>query len=101
MVRLLASGTIEHSGSISADGAPSGASGAANYNITLVADAASANVTPGRASSWGVVRTGMDDNETGKGDHRHLGASESAYRFVSIEALMEDFLADVEKRRAK
>ena len=41
------------------------------------------------------------DNETGKGDHRHLGARESAYRFVSIDALIEDFLADVEKRRAK
>ena len=41
------------------------------------------------------------DNETGKGDHRHVGARESPYRFVSVDALVEDFLADVEKRRAK
>jgi len=41
------------------------------------------------------------DNETGKGDHRHAGASESAYAFVSPEKLIEDFLADVRKRRQK
>jgi hypothetical protein len=39
------------------------------------------------------------DNETGKGDHRHLGDRESAYEFVSPEALVADFLADVERRR--
>ena len=41
------------------------------------------------------------DNESGKGDHRHVGVRESPYRFVSLEVLIEDFLADVEKRRAK
>ena len=41
------------------------------------------------------------DNESGKGDHRHAGAIESTYAFVSPESLMEDFLADVRKRRRK
>lgn len=41
------------------------------------------------------------DNETGKGDHRHLDDSESAYEFVSADALVADFLADVEQRRFK
>ena len=41
------------------------------------------------------------DNETGKGDHRHAGARESTYRFVSVDGLIEDFLAEVEKRRTK
>jgi hypothetical protein len=41
------------------------------------------------------------DNETGKGDHRHLGERESAYEFTSVDALIADFLADVEQRRRK
>ena len=41
------------------------------------------------------------DNETGKGDHRHVGARELSYEFVSADVLIDDFLADVEKRRAK
>ncbi len=41
------------------------------------------------------------DNESGKGDHRHAGTVESKYAFVSPESLMEDFLADVRKRRRK
>lgn len=36
------------------------------------------------------------DNERGKGDHRHLGADESPYRFIDIDLLVEDFLRDVE-----
>lgn len=39
------------------------------------------------------------DNERGKGDHRHLGGREQAYRFVSLEKLFDDFLADVAARR--
>lgn len=39
------------------------------------------------------------DNESGKGDHRHLGGREFAYEFVSVEALIADFLADVRSRR--
>jgi hypothetical protein len=39
------------------------------------------------------------DNERGKGDHRHYKDRERAYKFVSIEKLLEDFKADVEKAR--
>ncbi len=39
------------------------------------------------------------DNERGKGDHRHVGRSEEAYRFRTPEKLIEDFLADVAARR--
>jgi hypothetical protein len=35
------------------------------------------------------------DNEAGKGDHRHVGKRQSAYEFVSIEALQVDFWDDV------
>ena len=41
------------------------------------------------------------DNERGKGDHRHLGATESDYSFVSPERLVADFLADVAKARGE
>lgn len=37
------------------------------------------------------------DNERGKGDHKHIGAVETRYKFVSIERLVADFLADVER----
>ena len=33
-------------------------------------------------------------NETGKGDHRHIGGREEAYGFESIEKLLEDFRDD-------
>ena len=39
------------------------------------------------------------DNERGKGDHRHFRGRESAYRFVSVEKLMADFLADIDRIR--
>jgi hypothetical protein len=35
------------------------------------------------------------DNEAGKGDHRHVGTKEMPYVFVSIDQLLDDFLADV------
>ena len=37
------------------------------------------------------------DNERGKGDHRHVGRDESAYRFTTIEQLIDDFRTDVER----
>jgi len=37
------------------------------------------------------------DNERGKGDHKHLGAMETPYKFVSVEKLVADFLADVKR----
>jgi hypothetical protein len=39
------------------------------------------------------------DNETGKSDHRHIGEEEEAYRFTSVEQLIADFTAEIEKRR--
>ncbi len=36
------------------------------------------------------------DNERGKSDHKHVGEMETRYRFVSVEKLVADFLADVE-----
>ena len=35
------------------------------------------------------------DNEDGKGDHRHIGTKEMPYVFVSVDQLLDDFLADV------
>ena len=35
------------------------------------------------------------DNEAGKGDHRHFGGRESAYRFTTPERLLADFQRDI------
>ena len=35
------------------------------------------------------------DNEIGKGDHRHFGAAESAYKFSTPDKLMMDFQNDI------
>ena len=37
------------------------------------------------------------DNETGKGDHRHLGKAEAAYRFSSLDKLFADFERDIRR----
>ncbi len=39
------------------------------------------------------------DNESGKGDHRHINGQETPYVFVSVHKLVADFLADVEAIR--
>lgn len=39
------------------------------------------------------------DNEAGKGDHRHLGATETPYRFETPERLIADFWEDVDRWR--
>ncbi len=39
------------------------------------------------------------DNESGKGDHRHLGELEAPYRFVSLDRLLDDFQRDIEEWR--
>ena len=39
------------------------------------------------------------DNETGKGDHRHIDETETVYAFSSYEKLLMDFWADVEAWR--
>lgn len=38
------------------------------------------------------------DNESGKGDHRHVGdQEEQPYRFVSFDRLLVDFMRDVKR----
>jgi hypothetical protein len=37
------------------------------------------------------------DNERGKGDHRHFGDIEIAYRFQNIDRLLIDFQKDIER----
>ncbi len=41
------------------------------------------------------------DNERGKGDHRHEGDQEMPYTFVSVEQLIQDFKADIERLRGE
>jgi hypothetical protein len=35
------------------------------------------------------------DNEVGKGDHRHFGGIESAYKFTTPDRLLADFQRDI------
>lgn len=37
------------------------------------------------------------DNESGKGDHRHVGETEQVYAFTTPEKLMADFQQDIER----
>ena len=46
----------------------------------------------------GVREVGYD-NERDKGDHRHFQGTETAYVFTSVDRLIEDFWADVERAR--
>lgn len=46
------------------------------------------------------VRVVGFDNERGKGDHCHLDGVERPYTFTSLDQLVEDFIAEVAKRRA-
>lgn len=39
------------------------------------------------------------DNESGKGDHKHVRDEEVKYRFVSIDKLVADFFEDVRRWR--
>jgi len=39
------------------------------------------------------------DNESGKGDHKNVGSREERYRFIDVETLVADFLAEIEKAR--
>jgi hypothetical protein len=45
----------------------------------------------------GGVRVVGYDNERGKGDHRHMAGDEFPYRFVDMQTLVADFMADVER----
>ena len=37
------------------------------------------------------------DNESGKGDHKHVGAQEVPYPFTSLAQLVTDFLDAIDK----
>jgi hypothetical protein len=39
------------------------------------------------------------DNESGKGDHRHVGKKEHAYVFSTSERLLDDFWREVDRWR--
>jgi hypothetical protein len=39
------------------------------------------------------------DNESGKGDHRHIKGKEEPYQFRDVETLVADFLNEIEKTR--
>jgi len=41
------------------------------------------------------------DNERGKGDHRHEGEHEAGYTFISVEQLIRDFKADIDRLRGE
>ena len=47
------------------------------------------------------VRVVGFDNERGKGDHSHVRGAERSYMFVSVERLIEDFIAAVDAARSK
>jgi len=41
------------------------------------------------------------DNETGKGDHKHLGEEEFSYQFIDIDTLFSDFEHDINQALKK
>ena len=41
------------------------------------------------------------DNESSKGDHRHIGNREEPYRFSDVETLIANFLEGIETVRRK
>jgi len=47
------------------------------------------------------VRVVGFDNERGAGDHCHVRGAERRYAFVSVEQLIEDFIAAVDAARSK
>jgi len=41
------------------------------------------------------------DNERGKGDHKHIRDVETRYKFVSVEKMVADCMADVKNARGE
>jgi len=39
------------------------------------------------------------DNETGKGDHKHIGGREEIYHFSTVEKLVADFQEEIDRFR--
>jgi len=62
-----------------------------------------AGVGPSAQVSIGSIVAGecvlRYDNESGKGDHRHVGDAEMDYAFKDYETLIADFWAEVEMWR--
>ena len=52
------------------------------------------------AYSLDGVRLVGFDNERGKGDHCHVDGKEQIYNFVSVERMIEDFIAAVDAARS-
>jgi hypothetical protein len=50
---------------------------------------------------WSLSCLVRFDNESGKGDHIHIGSKEKKYLFIDVETLVADFLAEIEKARRK
>ena len=46
----------------------------------------------GKKSGYCIVRY---DNESGKGDHKHIKGKEKLYTFVTVEQLISDFFSDI------
>jgi hypothetical protein len=46
----------------------------------------------GNAKGRCIVRY---DNESGKGDHKHIGEKEMPYKFKTVERLIQDFMDDI------
>jgi hypothetical protein len=46
------------------------------------------------------VRVLRFDNETGKGDHKHIGAEEVPYLFTSLAQLVTDFWDEIDRWRS-
>ena len=41
------------------------------------------------------------DNESGKGDHKHIDGVEESYQFIDVATLAADFMADIAKSRMR
>ncbi|MBW1780944.1 MAG: hypothetical protein JRL30_09420 [Deltaproteobacteria bacterium] len=41
------------------------------------------------------------DNESGKGDHKHIEGREEAFQFKDVETLVAEFLEEIEKVRKR
>jgi len=41
------------------------------------------------------------DNESGKGNHKHIKDQEESYLFKDVETLVADFLEEIEKVRSQ
>ena len=39
------------------------------------------------------------DNESGKGDHKHIESREESFQFKNVETLVADFLKEIQKAR--